>query len=385
MPTHVQSIRSMPALASLDPATIPPEVIAALAEITSSLEALEARRRQEAQASTLLMMMMMMSSAHRQRAAVSLASDADVIQHSKDFIEALDRADDVAVAAVLAPGFVYFHAGRTSDRDTMLARLAQRRTKVQFRTERTWSDECLVHRGDVLVFTSKAHEVQGGNERHGGYIDDGMYLLQWARCGDGWRVQLLTWQQGTTEREWFNDTYRKNRGFSREANRLLIDTLDGATPGVALDLATGQGRNALYLAAQGWQVTGIDISDEGLRIAREQAVERGLSIQTIHADIDAWELGESRYDLVTMLYAGDHAQWIDKIKASLRDGGLIIVEGWAKESPGSPYGFSEGLLATLFDGYEILRDETVVGAPDWAWDEAKLVRFVARKTPAVTG
>jgi hypothetical protein len=80
-----------------------------------------------------------------------------------------------------------------------------------------------------------------------------------------------------------------------------------------------------------------------------------------------------------MMYAGDHAKWIDKIKASLRAGGLFVVEGWAKESPDSPTGFGEGQLAKLFDGYEILRDETVEDVPDWAWDKGKLVRFVVRK------
>lgn len=141
----------------------------------------------------------------------------------------------------------------------------------------------------------------------------------------------------------------------------------------------GQGRNALYLASQGWQVTGVDISDEGLRIAREQAVKRNLTLETINADIDDWDFGVDRFDLVTLLYVGDHAKWIDKIKASLRSGGLFVVEGWAKVSPDSDVGFAEGKLAKLFEGYEILRDETVEDVPDWAWDKGKLVRFVARK------
>lgn len=344
----------------------------------SSLEALTLRRRQEADLTPMLMMMII-ASAERGRSVTSVPSSAEIIRQSKDLIEALDRADELAVSAALAPGFVYFHASRTHDRDTLLARLAQRKSKVQLVVDRTWEGECVVHKDDVLVFTGNVREIHGGNERNGGYIDDGTYLVQWVRALDGWRVQLLTWQRGTPEREWYNDTFRKNRGFSHEPNQLLIDTVQGTEPGTALDLATGQGRNALYLAANGWTVTGVDISDEGLRIAREQAAERNLSIETINADIDEWELGENRFDLVTMFYAGDHVKWIDKIKASLRDGGLFIVEGWAKEASDSPYGFAEGQLASFFEGCEVLRDETVDGAPDWAWDEGKLVRFVARK------
>ena len=80
-----------------------------------------------------------------------------------------------------------------------------------------------------------------------------------------------------------------------------------------------------------------------------------------------------------MLYAGDHVKWIDKIKASLRRGGLFVVESWAKETPDSPYGFADGQLASLFHEYEIVCDDIVCDAPDWAWDEGTLVRFVARK------
>lgn len=368
----------LPDLSGLAEANVAPEVLATLGEIMSTLEALERRRSQEIDLTPMLMMMLM-ASAERERAVAAVPSDAEIIQRSKDLIEALDRADEVAVAGALAPGFVYFHASRAHDRDTLLARLMQRRSKVQLVVNRTWEDEYVVHKDDVLVFTGNVREIQGGNERNGGYIDDGTYLVQWVRADDGWRVQLLTWQRGTPEREWYNDTFRKNRGFSHEPNRLLIDTVNGIAAGTALDLATGQGRNALYLASQKWTVTGVDLSDEGLRTAREEAALRELSLEMIDADIDEWDFGENRFDLVTMLYAGDHVKWIDKIKTSLREGGIFLVEGWAKEASDSPYGFSEGQLASLFEGYEILRDETIDGAPDWAWDEGRLVRFVARK------
>ncbi len=160
---------------------------------------------------------------------------------------------------------------------------------------------------------------------------------------------------------------------------ILIESVENTTPGAALELAMGQGRNALYLASKGWQVTGVDNSDEALRIARDQALSRDLAIDTIHADIDEWTFGEDRFDLVTLMYAGCHGKWMDKIRCSLRKGGLLVLEGWAKESPESPIGFGEGQLAKLFEDYELVRDETVVDVPDWAWDKGKLVRFVARK------
>lgn len=265
------------------------------------------------------------------------------------------------------------------DREAVLATVVQRTSTVPYIAKRTWDSECVVHKADAIVFMGKAHEVQGGNETHGGYLYVGWYLLQWVHAGDAWRVQLLTWQKESTEHDWWNDTFHNGRGFSREPNRLLVETIKHHPAGVALDLAMGQGRNALYLASQGWKVTGVDSSDEGLRIAREQAVERQLALETINADIDEWDVGENRFDLVTLMYAGDHAKWIEKIKASLRKDGLFVLEGWAKASPDSPVGFGDGQLERLFDGYEILRSEIVEDVPDWAWDKGKLVRFVARK------
>lgn len=304
--------------------------------------------------------------------------DAEIMSRSRDLIEALDRGNVAAVEPALAPGFVRFVGGAATDREAMLA-MIRKRESPWYIAQRTWNDERVVRKSDALLFVGRAHELQGGNDTHGGYIYDGWYLVQWVRAGDAWRAQMLTWQKESTARDWWNDTFCNGRGFSREPNRLLVETVKGKTPGAALDLAVGQGRNALYLASQGWMVTGVDLADEGLRIAREQAVKRNLALETINANIDEWDFGENRYDLVTMIYVGDHAQWIDKIKTSLRKGGTFVVEGWAKTSPDSPLGFGEGQLAKLFDDYEILRDETVDDVPDWAWDKGKLVRFVAHK------
>jgi SAM-dependent methyltransferase len=309
----------------------------------------------------------------------ALPSDAEIIERSHHLIEALERGDVAAVAASIAPDFIRFVEGTAIGRETLLLILTQLRSNVPRIATRTWNDEKVLRLDNTLVFIGMACEVQGGNHSKGGYLHEGQYFLQWIRVGDAWRAQLLTWQRLATDRDVYNEIFRKGRGFSRKPNRLLVDTIKNETPGAALDLAMGQGRNALYLASQGWRVTGVDGSDEGLQLAREEAARRGVALETIHADIDRWDFGENHFDLVTMMYAGDHARWIDKIKASLREGGLFVVEGWAKGSPDSPNGFSVGQLAKLFEGYDILRDDVVEDVPDWAWDDGTLVRFVARK------
>jgi hypothetical protein len=85
----------------------------------------------------------------------------------------LDRADVAAVEPSLAPGFVHFRGGPMIDRETMLARLEQRKAKVPYIAERTWDNERVLRKADALVFTGRAREVQGGNEIHGGYLYGG--------------------------------------------------------------------------------------------------------------------------------------------------------------------------------------------------------------------
>jgi 2-polyprenyl-3-methyl-5-hydroxy-6-metoxy-1,4-benzoquinol methylase len=84
----------------------------------------------------------------------------------------------------------------------------------------------------------------------------------------------------------WNDTYRQPGGFNHEPNRFLMNSVRGRAPGMALDLGMGQGRNALYLATKGWKVTGVDISDEGVRLAREAATKQKLAVDAIEADLD---------------------------------------------------------------------------------------------------
>lgn len=354
-------------------------ITAAFAQVTSSLRELAINDDRGRDLLATLVMMLGGSTNGAPAVAIEVPTDAEITRRSHELIDALDRGDTDTVDALLAPDFFCFDGGHARDRDVVFARIRNRPRKASFIATRTWDDERVARRGNTIAFTGMAHEVQGGNDTHGGYLYDGWYLVQWVLRVEGWRVQLVSWQKASTEPDVWNETFRMGRGFSKDPNRLLVDTIKDIKPGTALDLATGQGRNALCLAARGWNVTGVDHSDDGLRIAREQALARGLALETICSDIDAWDFGEGRFDLVTLLYAGDHGKWIDKIKTSLRSGGLLIVEGWAKQTPDSPVGFGEGQLAPRFDGYEILRDEIVDDVPDWGWDQGRLVRFVARK------
>jgi SAM-dependent methyltransferase len=162
----------------------------------------------------------------------------------------------------------------------------------------------------------------------------------------------------------------------------MIDTVARRTPGAALDIAMGQGRNAIYLALKGWKVTGVDISDEGIRIAKDNAARQKLKLGTVQQDLAVYDFGVARWDLVTMIYAGDDLKMIERIKPSIRSGGLFVLEYFhddATQGTGIG-GFGTGELAPLFrDGWTILEDLVVEDVADWGLRRTKLVRFAAEK------
>ena len=111
--------------------------------------------------------------------------------------------------------------------------------------------------------------------------------------------------------------------------------------------------------------------------------KRKLALDTVSADIDTWDFGTARWDLVTLIYAGDDAKLVEKIKPSLRKGGLFICEYFHADSDAAKAGaggWATGKLAGLFaSGYTILRDDVVDDTADYSLRKQKLVRFVAQK------
>ena len=86
-------------------------------------------------------------------------------------------------------------------------------------------------------------------------------------------------------------------------NTFLVSEVDGLLPGRALDLACGEGRNAVWLAEQGWASTGVDFSAVGLSKADQLARDRGVTVEWICADVTRGDTpARGRFDLVVVLY-----------------------------------------------------------------------------------
>jgi SAM-dependent methyltransferase len=89
--------------------------------------------------------------------------------------------------------------------------------------------------------------------------------------------------------------------WATEPNRFLPPAIDGLPPGRALDLACGEGRNAVWLATQGWDATGVDFSATGLGKAAQLAETNEVTVEWIRADVTTWTSIE-RFDLVVVFY-----------------------------------------------------------------------------------
>ena len=174
--------------------------------------------------------------------------------------------------------------------------------------------------------------------------------------------------------------------YNRYPNRFLAEIAEKAKPGRALDIGLGQGRNALYLAALGWNVTGIDISEKGLESARAAAQRRKLKIEAVQADFMTYELGKSQWDLVSEIYMqGIILPRAAHVAESLKPGGMLVVEGFHRDMnqngiTGQPLGYEGHSLLTAFAPHlRIVRYEEVRDFGDWTRSGLKvpLVRMVA--------
>ena len=128
------------------------------------------------------------------------------------------------------------------------------------------------------------------------------------------------------DKEKWNKKYSSRQAENREACDWLLASARWLTgEGQALDLAMGEGRNALYLAQRGYRVTGVDISEVGVARAKALARENNLTLNTVVADLDNYEIKENEYDLISCFYFLDRTLF-PAIKKGLKPGGLLIYQ-----------------------------------------------------------
>ena len=123
----------------------------------------------------------------------------------------------------------------------------------------------------------------------------------------------------------WDERYESGRLWSREPNRFFVEAVGDWKPGRAVDLACGEGRNALWLAQGGWSVTAVDFSSVAVERGRAVAAELGVDVEWVVADLEAWDLGEQVWDLVAHVYLHWAAQarqpFLDRCAAAVAPGG----------------------------------------------------------------
>jgi len=167
-------------------------------------------------------------------------------------------------------------------------------------------------------------------------------------------------------------------------NALLMEAVRSRPPGRALDIGMGQGRNAFWLASQGWDVTGVESSAEALRQARQL----GSGITIVESSIEDFEIGEARWDLIACIYVhGVTLRNAERIIQGLKPGGILVVEGFhrdvmnhgAKTLDGKPLGFQTNALLRHFLPLRIERYEDLFAFGEWQNRDMPVVRMLARK------
>lgn len=140
-----------------------------------------------------------------------------------------------------------------------------------------------------------------------------------------------------------------------EPNRFVVAELEGREPhGRALDLACGEGRNAMWLAEQGWNVTAVDFSDVAIERARNLAECRGLDVEWLRADLASYEPPVAAFQLVLIAYlqlpGAKLRAVLARAAAALAPAGELLMIGHARRN--------------LAEGVGGPRDPAVLWTPD---------------------
>jgi SAM-dependent methyltransferase len=186
--------------------------------------------------------------------------------------------------------------------------------------------------------------------------------------------------------EW-NERYRLREraaeDFDATPTPLLVETAASLAPGKALDLACGTGRNALWLAEHGWEVTAVDGAHAAIEALRTRATERGLKINAVIADLekDEFEIQPSDWDLVVMCYYLQR-NLFEPAKRGVAPGGTLIsiVHVNEPEEGDGPYRLRHGELEKYFTGWEFLH--RFEGKADDSAHRRAVAEIVARRPRA---
>lgn len=176
------------------------------------------------------------------------------------------------------------------------------------------------------------------------------------------------------DEKYSEETYR----FGKDPIPFLVEHIDLLPKGQALDVAMGEGRNGVYLAAKGFTVLGIDISERGLQKATALAAERGVTVETQVADLEQVDLGNNVYDLVLCTYYLNRSL-IPKMKQAVKSGGMVVMETYTRDYQRYRPSFPTPYLLRTNELLELFRDFTIIRYELKDTGEAVFASIIAQK------
>ena len=184
--------------------------------------------------------------------------------------------------------------------------------------------------GNVTDPTQQVLQAAAAGSRVGG-------MISFSLAQDDIRAAA---RPSANEADW-NHRYGGDRLWSGNPNGTLVTEVSGLAAGRALDVGSGEGGDALWLAEQGWRVTASDISQRALDRVRAEAERRGLGVECQHADanaLDAFEPGA--FDLVSAQYASiprtPDGRGVRNVTNAVAPGGTLLVVGHDLEPMRAP-------------------------------------------------
>jgi len=187
------------------------------------------------------------------------------------------------------------------------------------------------------------------------------------------RLALIWTKRQVLEIDYWNRVYTgPNPNFNQAPNAFLMQMVDGRAPGVALDYAMGEGRNAIYLAQLGWEVWGFDQAEAAVALAQKRSKQLGLTLKTSAVRDADYDFAKGRFDLILFSWSMPLVP-VELVIDSLKPGGTVVMECAAD------YVGRNGMLK-MFDALQITRYEIVKTKADWYNRiETDVLRLVAVK------
>lgn len=184
--------------------------------------------------------------------------------------------------------------------------------------------------------------------------------------------------------EIWNERYSsKEFLFGTKPLKFLKQKMDLLPKGKAFVIAMGEGRNAVYLAKNGYEVEGCDISDAAIEKANKLADKKGVKINAFVTDMETYKIKPDKYDLITCFYYLQR-DLMPQIIKGLRKGGMVIIETYSidqltlgpdvKGPRNEDYLLKHNELLNYFRELRVIYyEETIIG------NEKAIARLIAEK------